>query len=123
MSEIGFMPLPSAGLRIATGIYVGGGEHGADHPNTLTFPFAPKLVVISGANSRDYTGQRIVVTLVYGETSLTWLGGYSGDVRWNTTDNISWGNKSVSWYSSDATYGVYNQLNTQGQPYYYVALG
>ena len=35
-----------AGVRIATGSYVGTGTYGASNPNSLTFDFAPNLVIV-----------------------------------------------------------------------------
>lgn len=39
-------PLALAGAKIETGSYVGTGTYGADNPNTLTFGFEPKLLLI-----------------------------------------------------------------------------
>ena len=39
----------AAGVKIATGSYTGDGTYGSDHPNTLTFPFTPKVVFLFNA--------------------------------------------------------------------------
>ena len=35
--------------KIQTGSYIGTGTYGSNNPNTLTFDFEPKLLIVSGA--------------------------------------------------------------------------
>ena len=42
-------------VKIATGSYVGTGTAGESSPNTLTFPFEPKMVVITAENPNNGT--------------------------------------------------------------------
>lgn len=90
--------------QIYAGSYIGTGTYGASNPNTLTFQFAPKMVVVTA-------------------TGAAGLGASTG-MLWNGNPTI--GSKSVtldgnalSWYDSSAA----NQLNTSGTIYYYVAIG
>ena len=103
--------------RIVTGSYVGAGECGAEHPNTLEFDFHPMLVVVTGEAGGDY---RIVAGV---GCSGAWahLGGNSNYGRLALT----WGERSLSWYcTSNSSYSpVAGQLNTAGAAYRYLAFG
>lgn len=100
--------------QIATGSYEGAGNVGPDTPNTLTFPFKPKVVVVQGVSAS--------------------VGGFCwvyGSTRGYVTPNesvynvLNWKNTELSWYyaftaDSDAKN---RQFNAQGQTYNYVAIG
>lgn len=91
--------------RIETGSYTGTGTYGASNPNSLTFEFAPKLLIVS-----------------YNNMALLWTGGDQGTSLYGNTNNLrfSTSGTTVSWYStSSASY----QNNANGVIYPYVALG
>ena len=74
--------------RIYTASYVGTGAYGAENPNRLTFPWNPSMVLIIAATGR-------VLQLVQGcSKALVPLNG----TEW--TCEVTWGEKSVSWYCS-----------------------
>ena len=108
------------GTQIATGSYTGTGTYGASNPNTLTFNFEPKLVIIAAP----------YLTIGYGSTITRsnwklWIGqpnAYVGYTDGHVEDTyIVKGNK-FSWYNS--YHGSADmQLNDSGQTYYYIAIG
>lgn len=98
-------------VRIATGSYVGTGTYGASNPNSLTFEFVPKIVIIQQKDSVSYGGfpwqygtdvAKPYISSGTGVAVLSW--------KWNT----------VYWYNeTNETY----QLNSSGVTYCYVAIG
>ena len=105
--------------RIHTGTYTGTGTYGADNPNTLTFDFTPKLILIScileggeGANGSDhYTMMAVQGTP---KTYITYWNGSS-----SAAVNLLWGDTSLSWYGSSAQ----KQGNWENAVYRYIAIG
>ena len=103
--------------KIAVGTYNGTGESGSDHPNTLTFDFPPKMVIIL---QDDPCGLAVGAILLRGQQ-------YCGGVGMNPSSNnglylaLSWEGNSVSWYNTrnDSTY----QLNNVNFSYCYFAIG
>lgn len=96
--------------RIETGSYVGTGTYGADNPNTLTFGFAPKLVII---NNGDYQG----VCWIYGTTGMMSMENGNLSIMSSIKD------KTLSWYSTSSSSSDFKQLNISGRTYYYLAIG
>lgn len=107
-------------IQIETGSYTGTGTYGSSNPNSLTFGFEPKLVIIYAiknqagdisqcmatfspnvkmGNNRTY--QYIYVANLYGFKSVFWSG------------------KTLKWYTTSADY----QLNAISNEYYYIAIG
>lgn len=101
-------------LILYTTSYTGTGEVGQSHPNSITFPYPPKFVLINGGNaSMGYGGFKWFP----GNTSVS-IGASSSFL--NTValsgNTLSWYNSKVS--SDDADY----QLNAQGVEYLVFAL-
>lgn len=115
------------GVKIEAGSYVGTGTHGADNPNSLTFGFAPKfLVMVAYARSSDnalFTENDMTDNIFPVQAALTT---YKKNAAWTATGNSTvYGKKSedgktVFWYH---TSGASDQFNTSGSTYYYVAIG
>ena len=105
--------LTAAVPKITAGTYIGTGQYGISHPNTLTFPFVPKLVVIQEKATGSSNSGAI---LIYGQESCTGIVTAHGLAL-----TVSWEGKSLSWYTSQ-DYPQY-QLNTNTQTYYYLAIG
>lgn len=99
----------NAGVQIATGSYVGTGTYGSSNPNSLTFPFEPKVVIIQCDGTVSGTG-----FFVWGGYSL--LSIYSSATDEN---NATVSDNTVSWYSRNNHQG---QLNSSGAIYNYVAI-
>lgn len=97
--------------RVKTGSYVGNGSSGSSTPNSITFDFVPKLIIVTHSTSAAYrliwhTGCSLAVSLLHDP--------------WNSTVNCSLTGKTFSWYSgSDAA----KQLNSNGATFYYFAIG
>lgn len=113
-------------VKIEAGSYVGTGTYGSSNPNTLTFSFAPKLVVISGTATNQFTDSLALIsgntkTGAMGYNNLSSGSGvFAGGIR------VSWNKNSVSWYVDDisnSNFSEHIQKNLEGQEYYYVALG
>lgn len=109
--------------QIEAGSYTGTGTVGADNPNSLTFGFVPKLVLISGPSS---TNSR---TAPFG----FWCGGPTMILMNTSTSAIGFATldgNTLNWYAeagikSDGasfTASSSTQLNA-GYSYFYVAIG
>ena len=100
--------------RVQMVSYIGTGTYGSSNPNSLTFDFVPKVILIyrPPKNRDDYyhicmflfNGVNTGITLAYGT-------GFN---------NVTWNNKEVSWYSTGASE---NQMSVSGQKYYAAAIG
>ena len=110
-----------AGVRIATGSYVGTGSHGASNPNSLTFPFVPKLVFIYAVNTSN--SSRDQATFLFEAPFYTYLmtnstsGNAGGSASFAASAQFN-GNV-MSWYGGNAV----QQFNTNGTVYHFVAIG
>lgn len=107
--------------QIETGTYIGTGTYGSGNPNTLTFGFPPKLVIVSrDGHSQGYLSTAGVIILHYGMPS------YNDRIAHSyTTSNdvvITWNGNSVSWYNPGATSDGF-QMNNLNTVYYYTAFG
>lgn len=109
--------------RIETGSYVGTGTYGKSNPNTLTFGFAPKLVLI-------YDGSKTyAMFFAFGIGGEYTLGGYllaRGDNMGTSNDNHARINGNVlNWYATNtsATTARELQLNVESRTYHYCAIG
>ena len=100
--------LGEPGAKIEVGSYVGTGTYGSSNPNSLTFEFVPKLVIIP-VNS--ISGWPVVA--INGATKVYW----SDNSNYFATFN--WNGNTVTWYGSSALY----QLNNSGEEYEYIAIG
>ena len=100
--------------RIETGSYVGTGTYGASNPNTLTFGFKPKMVIISVNGTSTYGG----AIFMYGQTRSSYTG-VAYNVETSYMPILTWNENSVSWYS---THRAYYQLN-ETYTYNYLAIG
>ena len=102
--------------KIATGEYTGTGTYGSGNPNTLTFDFEPKLVMIFCKDS--------IFQLFMARGSSV---AYSLRKENSNTDNsaktspitVSFVGKSISWYGSDSSWYQGNGTTD----YYFIALG
>lgn len=108
------------GVQIETGSYVGTGTYGSSNPNSLTFGFVPKVILINASTTRissNYNG----ILINGGNFGLVFRNIRVDD----TTGAISgcsllFSDTNVSWYNIDSA--VY-QLNESGITYTYTAIG
>lgn len=94
--------------KIVVGSYVGTAEYGSSHPNSLTFPFVPKMFIVGGVVASLNTYAIFINGMIY--AGLT-----SGGTPIIT---VTWNDKTCTWYASD----IMSQLNG-GITYYYCAIG
>ena len=99
------------------GSYTGTGEYGPSHPNTLTFDFYPKMIILDVQVNHHYNGTPENYILCEGRTAFPAAGSSS-------SNTLTWGEKSVSWYfDSGSSSQADRQFNVKGQVYHYLALG
>ena len=98
--------------KVQTGSYVGTGTYGASNPCSLTFDFAPKLVIIRKTNGSE-TG-----IFVYNSETYLVLGG----LRDSSFGPCSQSNNTISWYY-EVEKTPREQLNEQNKTYVWVAIG
>ena len=97
------------GIKLVTGSYVGTGSYGASNPNTLTFDFSPKVVLIRSSKTNSS------VFLIRG-TEIGWSGT-------SAYFNVIWGEKTLSWYAPSNGDTSANMLNAKDAVYHYFAIG
>ena len=98
-------------LRIATGSYVGTGTYGESNPTSLTFDLNPLMVFFSEEGSGYLSNSRMIWPIPYGTSTV-------GDNM-----AVTWGNKSVSWYTLASINQGIQQNNTHNVTYRYTVLG
>lgn len=96
-------------VKLETGSYVGTGTYGQSNPNTLTFPFEPKVVFVTKKDSFLVSSAFFGFVWLFGQDTIT----SSGPTTFTVNDN------GLSWYSNGAS----NQLNVSGTNYVYAAFG
>ncbi len=102
------------GAKIFNGTYVGTGTSGSNAPNSLTFTFDPKLVVIMD----DSWYQPLMLVHPMAESRAIGVSVSDGVVA------VSWGDKTVSWnVKTISSNGARYQKNQEGKTYAYVAIG
>ena len=105
-------------MQIATGSYNGTGTYGSTNPNSLTFEFAPKMLVIVSLN---FFAIVMPKTTSYSNASNA-FGTYANS---NADRRILYNKISgntVYWYQ-DAVKSATGQGNESGHTYHYVAIG
>ena len=100
--------------KIETGSYVGTGTYGQANPNTLTFGFKPKAVIISINGTSTYGG----AIFMSGQTRSSYAG-VAYNVDSSNMPHLTWNENSVSWYSTNRSYYQLNETYT----YNYLAIG
>lgn len=115
-----FIATLSGAAKIATGSYTGTGTYGASNPNSLTFDFEPKLVLVSryGLAFRSNGSTSVFFNHCFlWDAACTSCNITDGSNTHLATFSIS--GATLSWYTS----GAATQLNTSGATYYYAAIG
>lgn len=125
------------GVKITTGKYIGTGRNGKNYPNTLTFPFTPKIIIIKRNYINDTALSDAIATSAPVDFGIFVNPSKSGSIihassKYNGKNGayVEWGDKSILWYfqgdSSEGDYNGIQQLNgaENGRPYdyYYVAI-
>lgn len=110
--------------RIEVGSYVGTGTYGSSNPNSLTFGFEPKMVIIAPKHTKNWLyGFALTyqgALWVQGEEKvMTNYASSSSDME-NSTVVMTLSGKTLMWYS---TYDATKQLNDSGRTFIAVAIG
>ena len=91
------------------GTYTGTGQYGPEHPNTLTFDFAPRVVILFGYATNP--GDHMIMIRPYTDAKS-----YDGNY---TNCTVTWLEDGVQWYNSYYESTQFNRLN---RTYYYIAV-
>lgn len=115
--------------RIATGSYVGTGQYGSSNPNSLTFDFEPRFVIISNPYNQNVSADSDVAILHNFEPVPNNATTYAGFSRTGSSATLNLLNRRgvetitasnvAKWYSTSAD----RQLNRSGWVYRYMAIG
>lgn len=106
--------------NMVLGSYVGTGKKGASNPNSLTFGFVPKLVVVQGDG-----GLASELFMVNGAGFARIPVGREGNMGAFVSFAFvatAWDGTTVSWYTLNAD-GAEEQFNAEDSTYRYIAFG
>lgn len=111
-------------VKLETGSYTGTGTSGSSNPNTLTFPFTPKIVFIAMQDGSQGISGRIFQSFPWIYGTNQGVASYGEDQIEIGINNLSWDGTTLKWYSSAGSLvGADYQLNKNGVTYLYVAIG
>ena len=120
-----------APVKIVTGSYAGKGTYGQNNPNSLTFDFEPKLVMLLAMESSSSyyslfgnSDNRDGIYAIYPHTLTSVYKNYAGFLVESTQGNNSYAKKegtAIYWYSTESNAG--RQANNSGFTYHYMAIG
>lgn len=104
--------------RVQVVSYVGTGTYGINHKNSLTFDFAPKLVIV--AVSRDIgNGYQPHPSSNGWKSMFLWIPGINGSFAYGSDVFFTDNGKKLSWYANSED----SQCNTSGSKYIAIAIG
>lgn len=119
-------------VRIASGSYVGTGVYGENNPCELTFPFAPKMVLVfrkagmglmTGGDSDGSAESASHAMIAAYPAASTGVIGHDGSYAGLVENILTFTGKTMRWYSSGLRSGPGSQLNESGVEYQYYAIG
>lgn len=104
--------------RIATGSYVGTGEYGKSHPNTIQLPFPAQIVLLDVSTCHSFNSTPEYYFLFRQAAE------FMPDDTSTGFNVLTWTDQAVSWhYNSSDRNGSRYQFNVSGQTYYYTVIG
>ena len=112
----------SGGAKIAAGTYTGTGTYGVGNPNSLTFDFEPKLVIILVPPQSYTIRTNLLAIWIRGQTYGSRDFYESAEYLSCLSLTLRWSGNSVSWYAEGSA-SASAQLNASGTTYYYVVIG
>lgn len=95
--------------QVEVGSYVGTGKYGKNNPNTLTFEFEPKIIIIGNDRGGVY-----INFYFWGAVGMNGANNFAAE------NIVSTSNFTISWYHPSDVSG---QLNASGITYNYIAIG
>lgn len=116
--EYTYIPLGKLGnfARMETGSYIGTGKYGADNPNSLTFKFVPKFVLIFWAENGSPNNAMAFLS-AYGGISYQ-PAGSNGQWFYASGIEVKITGTTITWYASSSQI----QMNGSAK-YQYLAIG
>ena len=111
--------LIASAARVQVVSYVGTGTYGADNPNSLTFDFAPKMVIVSTI-TKDSAPWALFLSALFSTEYQSRAYNVDGVTTTQKNCYAKLIKKTMSWYTSD---GYTPQLNTSGHKYTAIAIG
>lgn len=116
--EQALLDLKAALPKFQTGSYVGTGSYGAENPNSLTFDFEPKLVILVQEN--EQSANMAPTVCIRGVTQMVAAGDPGNSPYFEPQlFNMAWDGNTFSWYAANAEH----QFNTKTANYHYMAIG
>ena len=112
--------------KIQTGSYVGTDTYGIDNPNSLTFDFVPKFVIVVPDLTDKGQSEGFIGVFIYGAAFVPYH--YSA-ASTGSIDNINlivsgWGTNTLKWYNEKGSRQQLNSPPTTGvEKYNYIGLG
>lgn len=122
-------------VRVATGSYTGTGTNGVDNPNSLTFDFAPKIVIVFKSSYNTFAGELNYLNGYYSDAKQEFFYGGSRfsvfkDTAAIASTTYAFNGNTLTWYNSfthatEANWskGYAMQMNSTGVEYHYIAIG
>ncbi|MBQ3557125.1 MAG: hypothetical protein IJA11_04955 [Oscillospiraceae bacterium] len=116
--EQALLELKAALPKFQSGSYVGTGTGGAGTPNSLTFDFEPKLVIL--VQETKQSDNMAPTVCIRGMTQMVSAGDPGNYPEFRPEPfYMSWDGNTFSWYATYATY----QFNRKDTTYHYMAIG
>lgn len=113
-------------VHIETGSYLGTGTYTVNNPNTISFGFLPKLVIVAQEGYSALPNDSGNTSLPGWQYSFIWSTGCTRMHVFNDliTASMDEETNTLSWYSRSGTQSSANtQLNVAGTTYNYIAIG
>lgn len=111
----------SVGVRVSAGSYTGTGTYGEDNPNSITFPFTPKIWGLYGHTADSNYSTTDIFSSESDGFIMPWgVDVYVGGYPHNNYSAYTYDGNTGSWYSPD---NASMQQNSLGVEYYYFAIG
>lgn len=107
--------------NISYGSYVGSGTGGSASPVSLSFPFAPAVVIVTGPGGFGGVEHTSCAVFVRNNTAAGYTAAYNEAAK-SVELACSWNGNSLSFNSlSSGANAALEQLNALGESYFYVA--
>lgn len=106
-------------VKIEAGSYIGTGTYGADNPNTLTFSFEPKMVIVAYRYDRDDYIYAYAAGIMFFQRAIISLTSSSGAIGSGVLAVPGW-RHALEWFS---TVSAEAQGNRSDATYHYLAIG
>lgn len=103
--------------RVQVVSYVGTGTSGVNNKNSLTFDFAPKLIIVSSVYNSGYSHVAIIIPGIKNGVALSAYQTGQSRTGYSIISGIT--DKTVNWYSDSY---VDAQMNTSGTKYMAIAI-